>query len=805
MSTWTDVPGLAAGERAVVRNAPLVVSNLPVVGGGTPEQIFNASGLWFGGVCPCGDFSGTQQKISDVGVLPEVFGSGGPAMLPWGPTGESTVLSAGKLRTTGASTTVFPVEVDMGTATAGWTYKVAMRRMTEQVIGDAGVGSIVPMAAVWDASDGTFTATGKFGSFIETGDDWVYVSKAELRGTRVGGASFTHSAVNDALTLVAHGLESGDKVVLGFPGTAPGTNISAGVAYYVVNHTVNTIQLAVVKGGWPINLTTPNNAVDVYRLTSGTTGWYRVKFRRGNDVIGLDRIQSDVISTVDLDTCELLVFQSAQAVSMPAMTWDETTKTFTDAATNAYLLGYQPGPDDTVFVRRGYAEADGTGFMETCSKIVSATDDSVTVADGGLGGANNKVDIVVLKRSTVVGAPTCTLSSGKTLFTLAAHCMIDDQPVTVAAKSPAVLPTGISANVVYYVTAAAANTFQLANVPSNQPQTIVGTSAPADVYVLAHNGFLHQEITSWTSTDVTLAAPLSWTPQWLDFYYVYISNTNGDNAEAPLSNPESCPTPTALSSLACFMPYTTPNRHERMSLADHQGHAILPSAASGTLVNHYWFGTFTTQAEAFNAGDELHLIWNPADYQYNGTPFFLEVLLWPNMDPEVDWIKDGSVDNNSRLVTKVVRFQSSPIKTAGIHPIRVELFGKAGGRQTEGADNYSFGWTCRFEIGESGQRGWDAPILTETRGPLSIVTDQDEFDPTTGDVKWQLLIKAEHISLLGKAGYHGYYAGEPFSCTTGNGGSLLHNFGSPVSNALPFGPRFRYSSTGVRRNPAASY
>jgi hypothetical protein len=66
--------------------------------------------------------------------------------------------------------------------------------------------------------------------------------------------TFVADATTNILTSNAHGLNDGDDVTLKSSGTLPG-GLDDDIRYFVVNRTANTLQLALVAGGAPIDIT----------------------------------------------------------------------------------------------------------------------------------------------------------------------------------------------------------------------------------------------------------------------------------------------------------------------------------------------------------------------------------------------------------------------------------------------------------------------------------------------------------------------------------------------------------------------
>jgi hypothetical protein len=205
----------------------------------------------------------------------------------------------------------------------------------------------------------------------------------------------------------------------------------------------------------------------------------------------------------------------------------------------------------------------------------------------------------------------------------------------------------------------------------------------------------------------------------------------------------------------------------------------------------------------------------------------------PGFDPEVDWHRDGKVEggNRNRLLGsngKAMWFHS-PIVRDCDRPMgaKITLRGQAGMVQTiginESGDNYSQQWTCTFELynssfgesvgGKGGGSNANAQGFPHTVGPVAHIclTDIENFEGLEYPVT--LLFKTEHGALHGMPGFHGLYAQEPFSCTTGNGGTLFHlngqttafdvNTDGQVVAPLPYGGTWRAAAVTVRHTGGA--
>lgn len=319
-------------------------------------------------------------------------------------------------------------------------------------------------------------------------------------------------------------------------------------------------------------------------------------------------------------------------------------------------------------------------------------------------------------------------------------------------------------------------------------------------------------------TTITVTSAFTNTPRVGDLYYIYVDTIDGDDATdlaAPENDPEGSPTASAASTPFCCWPFNTFSTQVRMSLQGHQGFCTVPAARSNTQMNHAWWGMWTMPKETFVYGDRLKIDIH-GGYDYNNTPFIFEILLIPNFDPEADWIKTYDVDSELRFSDKVIWFQTDPLYHTALasRDFSLSLVGHAGGftRGAGSAAQYIQSWdlTMDFSPGDPTTDPYTAP--TQQRRSFLRTFSASDVNLHSTDTRWTILIKTEHPSMKGKPGYHGYYFGEPFSATTGNGGGVwLHHTGavaaasSGVTVKLPLAPRTRFTDFTVTYFPNGSY
>lgn len=319
---------------------------------------------------------------------------------------------------------------------------------------------------------------------------------------------------------------------------------------------------------------------------------------------------------------------------------------------------------------------------------------------------------------------------------------------------------------------------------------------------------------------LNLASALSFTPAIGDLYYVWPSATSDDTNHALAATIENDPEgiPVAMDSSTTtqgsWWPFWTPNR---VALASYQGYAQranYASSAQNTDICTHWHGNFITPAGTFCHGDELEIRIS-GDLTNGPQPFYIELLLIPNFNPDADWYTSGATDNANRLPKAIVFYTrtitSSDIAIGASNNIDIMLRGKAMGLSTVSTvvspagspdGNWTQAWSAEFRFGSFSGTTVMSPLLV---GPFNITYDSTGIDFGNEDVKWSLLMKVDHPSMRGKPGYHGYYFNEPFSATTGNGGSMLYPAGTQTTATLPFSPRIRLAYFSVDWKPSGSF
>lgn len=119
------------------------------------------------------------------------------------------------------------------------------------------------------------------------------VEKVDLDA--IGGTVITADAGTDFLTAVAHGRSNGDVVLLSTDDTLP-AGLAAATAYYVVNKTTDTFQLALSSGGAAIDLTDAGTGTHKFHFSTATVT-LREHGSGGNlfaKTIGFDKLFNNV-------------------------------------------------------------------------------------------------------------------------------------------------------------------------------------------------------------------------------------------------------------------------------------------------------------------------------------------------------------------------------------------------------------------------------------------------------------------------------------------------------------------------------
>lgn len=747
------------------------------------RQLMNSGGLGYGGVAPCADFSGTSQG-----------GSGGPAVLARGPSGQYTVCRAGPVIATSAD--AFHVRTDFPLSALDpddpleeildnqLLYKVAIRRLTRRSYAFTG--------ASWDPATRKITLEG--GQTFGSGGT-AYAPK--------GPTGYDLMWITDA-----------------------GTGGITGWFFVDPVETRNEAAEATIDTSIEVFLTPDASILNESAVVGdGSTGINGVLLR------------------------------SEQVGFMDNAVWDNATKrltafnTFSGAVQGIFPFGaYTPGPDDTVEI------VGGNGALLTSTRVVSKVSDYPGTAD------NDTIEVADEDLATDFSFTGATFNSGTGILTAGSGTPWANYTWKVGNKL-LILSSSDGAVVNTYV--------RIDGRPAGDQLLLGGTGLPTNGATVGGNighvqalvwhrqDFEHYWLDPdqpWTNTSnpsgidystllidaVQHPAGISWTPQQLDFFYVYVAGDrqsgalwpNGTKAAVVESDPEACPTLTAATTQYRSWPYFGLLPSELFFMQANGGVANVIAAKKGTQINHAFHGLYQLAPECFIAGDKVKFD-TVMDVGYMGTPFFIEILVVFDFDPELHWNKgaydvDGApVLNSNRVNYRCVWFHTPVISRAGINPLRIQLEGKASFDQTIGAfvdtDTVSMQWCAKVQIGNQGGDGSQdsPPGFPWESGPTSKVLQPRLFDKNA--VKWQgfqrwwldhsrwsVLFKAEHPSRRGFPGYHANYPHEPFSTLTGNGRQVLGCWGSqpslPATEAVaPWGPRFRIGSDDVEWAPGSTY
>ena len=385
---------------------------------------------------------------------------------------------------------------------------------------------------------------------------------------------------------------------------------------------------------------------------------------------------------------------------------------------------------------------------------------------------------------------------------------------------------------------AAPNNFLNAAASTNTVAFTFGTNAfSTTTYTITKSGKGFSFGMATSAGRIAYSSALSgdgWTDPIIkrgDLYLVWaVPGSVTEYDQVMTTNPEAVPTLSAASSQACWWPYGTAGRMTRTSYKGNYANVF--ASPPNSQMCTAWSGICTVPRELFLHGDKLEISML-LDVQSKGTPYLIEVLLIPNFDPEMDWLRSGNIANGERLLYgngKAMWFQSPPILEGESNcGLNIRLFGQAGSVQTVGlaeqGDNYSQQWICRFDVygndvedtvsGTGGGANAQARGFPASVGPAAHITYPTQEDWAKLAHSWTILVAAVHPSQKNKPGYHGYYGGEPYSTLNGNGGSLFTFRGqtarviATTNNQsyppLPYGGTFRVAGLNVIHTPGGSY
>lgn len=792
----SPVSGLSADQSAAVFRAPFAVdaaSGVHRLGSGYVRNLMTAVGLWYTGSTAFGDWSGTTQTINEDGDP----GSGGPAGCPFSTTGDNTVMHAGKIRhktgNAAFSTTSIPTDRDFRVNIATdptqslWTFKVALRKMTDAVIG-------------WNSG-------GSVGSKIAAG--------------------VTNDPVIPDCTFTAR-TPSAQGIIIGAPS---GEDFDA--------YTFTGDDWCAVQ------------KVDPVSGVRGVPGWYRIKGKPAADEIELTA-DAHVIHTQDT-LVDILILQSAQAKYHAAATYYDFNK---------FTLNDLPVDGDTTtigsvvhtFRTSPSAATDvqiGADIEETVGNLAAAWEDHplVSVED------SDDVSVTVRARTAAIYACSksfATPSEGVWSYSyVAQNAMRKSGAMDALASEDDTLERLASApheGRFYKIVGRTADALFFADeADSFNTDTVSFTDFPGSSHNVVHwkrYPFVIKDVdlsnsskskVGWTGTLGTSHGWNNDTPKRGDLYLVWTVTTDSTNLQSQTTNPEAVPTLTERNTQVSLWPYWTPGSCRRCSYP-----GTYPSQLAcdeGSQMHTGWFGTFLLPRESFLVGDRLR-IKTVSDLQMWGTPCIVEVLIMPGFDPAVDFDKTSGALHSSRGLfnglDKGIWIQSPPIVDCDNNMgFTIELDGQAGFIQTlgginESGSNASQQWTATFTAGANttdpyrtlvggtgGGANTPATGFPATVGPVAHIAFTDVENMTGLAYPVTVLIKVEHPSMRNRPGYHGYFAQEPFSCTTGNGGHLIHYGGQnlePIGAAtlnadgqfitdLPYGGVMRIATMTVEYVP----
>jgi len=324
--------------------------------------------------------------------------------------------------------------------------------------------------------------------------------------------------------------------------------------------------------------------------------------------------------------------------------------------------------------------------------------------------------------------------------------------------------------------------------------------------------------------NVTLSSALATAPKFGDLYYLYITHVYNDTAAAfevvdtvnttPTNDPENVPTESASGTKFCPWPYNTPGPQIRASLQGHAGLCSYPFSRDKTQMHFAWWGNFTLPKESFIYGDKIEIDLS-GSVTYSNTPFIFEVLLIPNFDPETFFNKAHNTANAgfaSQINQSIphVWMQTQAISSSGSREVTFKIIGQSMGYTRAAgpasATQYSQLWEMNFAANSGSTAQYTGDVVSAKRS-MRVNFSQNAINMHESDTRWTVLVKTEHPYMTGKPGSHGYYFGEPFSATTGNGGGtwLHHSNTTPSVSYAPVAPRTVFQSFSVKHYPAGSY
>lgn len=831
--TLATAMGMAPAQVAVLGRQDLSTLSRGVtrVGAKQSTMLMAVGGLIYN-TAPMGDWSGTAQTI-DSWRGGTTAGSGGPANLPYGLTGTDTCVLAGRLQasmTGHAAADTFVAESNPGGRIGDYTYAVKFLSLCGAAIGS----SASPITGLsWNPQAMIVrdpAHLSPFSTYTQTGDDWWVFTQCGRDATftltglpsaadtiTVGGTAYTWRAFADAdlATEIAIGTSLEDNTVA----LAGVLATDVRIIVVAVDAAAGTVTIRSASNtNYTLSESTANGAWSNTNLSrAGVVGWSRIAKKLNDDTLVLDprerhdplpgQLIGDPIwnsQNVVGDVSGYIV-PGSQSIFVAGCSYTAATKTLT-APSGSPFSGYTPGSDDSIQVLGGSNAVLGG----TYSKVVSTNGSTTVVATDDI----------------------TTDGLDGTLF---------------------------------------------------------------NIIVWKPNAWRNASCTIANSTTVTLTGDITSTPLQGDLYIVYVTGGTGW-VPTPQNNSEEAPTRSALTSKSSWWPYISFGKFASCALRTGGNFAAVMASDAGSLLNHYWSGTFTTAPRCFLSGDQLQILIGPIDSTYNGTPYCIEVMIAPWFDPERDFRMEASIGNSSRLDSRIVKFQTPPFTEPGIRPIFLRIIGSAGAIQTINTgsqDNYSQFWRFEAECGPTSASsngphipgdsrfpaephiitqtalinpqvvngswnpstneltqtaafssastpyardvfivtsgtGWQPgpyPVSARTNNKVTLTTGNGQPGAACSDVcgyypyptfsdfdgletRWQVLMKAIHPSERGRFGYHGHYAGQAFSCTTGNGGTLLHHFGNksfaagtPSTYRLPMAPRWRCSSMRVDHFP----
>lgn len=278
--------GLSAGQIQGIAKAPFTghFNNVPMLGDRRPKTLIAATGAWYFDSAPHGDFSGTLQG-----------GTGGPAQMPFSPTGTDGIVTIGRVRTAN-TTSSFTGEQSITYDHDQYTYKLRVLNTHK--------APITGTTADWTASSYTIAKTGGFTSYGFTGWDMVYLTA----GGQKGWYRIATRVSDDAITLTPDSaiFSSGDLT-----GTVSFEVYPCNFATYITGATWTEATKRLTKSSAFSSYTFGSDDVVLIKAGTGTMptdvgveSWVKVASKVGSNDITLVEVDPDIADAEPIAVAE---------------------------------------------------------------------------------------------------------------------------------------------------------------------------------------------------------------------------------------------------------------------------------------------------------------------------------------------------------------------------------------------------------------------------------------------------------------------------------------------------------------------